>query len=118
MQKLDELTVLRLTENVRPKLDRERLASAQEQLDSLYTQKQLNTMPGYPRLVSWTENIIPTALAEGIITRYIATQYNRDVLIADVGASSVSGFLTNDATGSANPRAGERAFYRVVRGDF
>jgi MutL protein len=116
--RLDETTDLRLTENVRPHLDRERLAGAQEQLDSLYLQKQLTATPGYPRLASWTENIIPTALAEGIITRYIATQYHRDVLIADVGASSVSGFLTNDAAANANPRAAERAFYRVVKGDF
>lgn len=117
-QRLEEATDLRLTDNVRPKLDRERLSSAQEQLDNIYLQKQLTTLPGYPRLSSWTDNIMPTALAEGIITRYIATQYNRDVLIADVGASSVSGFLTNDAPGNANPRAGERSFYRVVKGDF
>ncbi len=115
---LDELTDLRLSDNVRPKLNSEQLASAQEQLDSIYLQRHLPAMPGYPRLASWTDSIIPTALADGIVTRYVATQYNRDVVVADVGASTVSGFLTNDAAGGPNLRAGERAFYRVAKGDF
>ncbi len=121
LETLETITDLRLIDNIRPRLDRERLGPAQEQLDSLYIKSQLDHVAGYQRLSSWTETIMPTALATGIVTRYVAGQYKRDVLTVDIGASSVSAFLTNSATSDVEDRpAGQTqsSFYRVVRGDF
>ncbi len=87
-----------IVDNVRPTLDIERLEPARQEIIRLYDERILNRLPGIPtlrRLSSTSVPITTVCNVEGLITRFVAEQYERQVLTLDVGSASSSAFLAS-----------------------
>ncbi len=85
-----------IVDNVRPTLEVERLEPARQEIVRLYDERILDRLPGLPtlrRLSSKSAPITTVCNVEGLITRFVAEQYKRQVLTLDVGATSSSAFL-------------------------
>jgi hypothetical protein len=88
--------------NVRPQLGMEQPEVAGAALTSLYKERRVPQIPGYNVLTRWIEGpVVPTAEAERLIARYLYRFYGREVLMADLGASSTSLFLASEERDSA-----------------
>lgn len=82
--------------NVRPNLETELPGPAAAALANIYSERRVPQIPGYSVLSRWVEGpIVPTADCERLLARYLYSQYGRETLVADVGASSTSLFLAN-----------------------
>ena len=82
---------LRVVENVRPTLDREYLADAQQEFKSLFVQRKLKQMPGVADLSDWSPvSVAPTAQAFGRLIQYLwhLGSPETGVLGVDVGGSN------------------------------
>ena len=89
-----------IVDNVRPTLEVERLEPARQEIIRLYDERILDRLPGLPtlrRLSSKSAPITTVCNVEGLITRFVAEQYERQVLTLDVGATSSSAFLAEPA---------------------
>ncbi|HDQ70638.1 MAG TPA: hypothetical protein ENN19_00905 [Chloroflexi bacterium] len=81
---------LRVTDNVRPELTRETLASARAELETLYTQKKMSLLPGIDVLNSWSSvPLMPTANAFSRLMQYLwhLGDQEKGVIGIDVGAA-------------------------------
>jgi hypothetical protein len=91
-----------LVENIRPSLEQERLDEARQVLDSLYDQRILPELPGMAALQSRTSTPVSTTCKmEGLMTRFLAERYQRQVLTLNAGSTSSSAFLASP--GSYHP---------------
>jgi uncharacterized protein (TIGR01319 family) len=82
---------LRVVENVRPTLDREYLADAQQEFESLFVQRKLRQMAGVADLSDWSPvPVAPTAQAFGRLIQYLwhLGAPETGVLGVDVGGSN------------------------------
>ena len=67
-----EQAVLEVADNVRPTLERENLAGAQAELDALYMQDKMESLPGVDAIRSWSRaHITPTARAFSRLIEYL-----------------------------------------------
>lgn len=83
-----------IVENVRPSLEQERLEPARREVNRLYETHILPQLPGFSVLQSLCNQPVTTVCsAEGLITRFLAERYNRQVLTLDIGSTSSSAFL-------------------------
>jgi hypothetical protein len=104
---LQPVAEVRPVANVRPELGVEETGPAEAALSALYRERSVPQVPGYNIMSRWVEGgIVPTAEAQRLIARYLYAHYGREVLIADIGATSTSLFLANAERDQA-----------VVRGD-
>lgn len=93
---LAPISEMQTVPNVRPDLTTEMPGPAADALSNIYSQRRVPQIPGYSVLSRWVEGpIIPTAECERLMARYLYSQYGRETLVADVGASSTSLFLAN-----------------------
>ncbi len=93
---LAPITDVHAVANVRPGLVSEQTAPAEAALADIYRQQRVPRIPGYSVLSRWVEgSIVPTSDCERLIARFLYTQYGRETLIADVGASATALFLAN-----------------------
>ena len=80
---------LRVVANVRPGLDVENLEPIRTQLQSLYQDRWLTSVPGMHRLREWTGRpVSPAARSFGQVIRYVGERYRLNVLGFDLGSSS------------------------------
>lgn len=88
-QRIGQLTALRVVDNVRPTLDSENLLPLQHELETLYTEKKIQWLPGYTDLSNWTAMPIRSS-TQGFqtIIRYLARRYGLRVLGVDLGANA------------------------------
>jgi hypothetical protein len=100
-QLLGEQTNLQVIENMRPRLEVERLEEAINIVGTLYEELCINRLPGIRDLTDWAElPPLPTATAFGAICRYFAALNQNQVLGVDLGAEQVS-FVTADSEQTA-----------------
>lgn len=93
---------LRVVDNIRPELDREVLAPAQAAVRQIYHEQLLDAMPGIDeirRLGGATPAV--ACEAAGLMTRFVAERYERNVLAVDIGAQTTSAHLAQ--TGAYMP---------------
>jgi hypothetical protein len=90
-QLLGQQTGLHVIENIRPRLDVERLEEAINTVGMLYEDLRINRLPGIRDVLDWAEvPPIPTATAFAAICRYFAALNQNRVLGIDLGAEQVS----------------------------
>jgi uncharacterized protein (TIGR01319 family) len=96
-QMLGEHAGLHVIDNMRPRLDTERLEEAITIIGTLYEELEINRLPGIRDLTDWSDlPPLPTATAFGAICRYFAALNKTQVLGVDLGAEQVS-LITADS---------------------
>ncbi len=84
---------LRLVDNVRPDLERERLNPARDAIHELFMDHVMARAPGYDRLSAWVAApVLPTPAAVGVTVRAVAERLGRDVLAVDIGGATTDVF--------------------------
>lgn len=87
----------RAIENIRPTDRVENPAPLRQALRDVYAQEALPKIPGIAKLAGWSNaEISPSTECVGLVTRFIAKQYRRAVLTADVGGSALGLFMAKD----------------------
>ncbi|MGI6296100.1 MAG: glutamate mutase L [Armatimonadota bacterium] len=88
---------LRIVDNLRPTLDRERLDPAREAIHELFLQHVMQQAPGYGKLSDWVSSgIMSTPNAVGKIIQTVAEQLHINVLAADIGGATTDVFSVFD----------------------
>ena len=96
---LEEKAALRITENLRPVLERENLSPARQEIQNLFLEHVMAHAPGYKKLMSWTgAPIMPTPGAVGEIMQAIAKKDNINVVGVDIGGATTDVFSVFDGT--------------------
>ncbi len=86
---LADCSSLHVVDNVRPTLDKEDLAGAEEEISRLYHEVKMGRVPGFGELKSWVAApMLTTAEGLGLVLRYLARLHKLDVLAVDVGSSA------------------------------
>ncbi|MDR4499208.1 MAG: glutamate mutase L [Candidatus Scalindua sp.] len=94
---LENKTALRITENLRPVLERENLGPARKEIQNLFLEHVMAHAPGYDKLISWTSApIMPTPGAVGAIIQAIAKKDNINVVGVDIGGATTDVFSVFD----------------------
>jgi hypothetical protein len=100
-QLLGEQANLQVIENVRPRLETERLDEAITTIGGLYEDLHINRLPGIRDVLEWAElPPLPTATAFAALCRYFAALNQNQVLGVDLGAEQVS-LVTADSNQAA-----------------
>ncbi|MCZ7669328.1 MAG: glutamate mutase L [Chloroflexi bacterium] len=82
---------VQVAENVRPSLRSEYIDDAAQAISALYEDVKIERLPGIKTVQSWTgQNIMPTAQAFALITKYFAALQNQTILGIDIGSDSVT----------------------------
>jgi uncharacterized protein (TIGR01319 family) len=90
---LEERVDLKVTENIRPVLERENLMPAREMIHDLFLEHVMQQAPGYKKLMSWTDApIMPTPGAVGLIMKTIADMEDIEVVGVDIGGATTDIF--------------------------
>ncbi len=80
-------------DNIRPKVDEERLGPAREQIHTLFLEHVMGQAPGFARLVDWTDSpVTPTPSAVGDILNEVAKEKDISVLSVDIGGATTDLF--------------------------
>ncbi len=81
-----------VTENVRPSLQEENLASPRRLLARVYEHGRLGNMPGYGELAQWSTNgVAPNSAALGNLIRHISEASNNAAILgADIGSATTT----------------------------
>ncbi len=90
-QVLGECSDLHVVDNVRPTIRTEDLGPLEEEIDILYREYKMSRVPGFGELKAWTSApVLPTADGFGLVLRYLARQYQLDVLGVDAGGATTN----------------------------
>ncbi|MEI6915047.1 MAG: glutamate mutase L [Armatimonadota bacterium] len=90
---LDQRVDLRITDNLRPELDRENLLPAREAIHELFLQHVMQQAPGYGKLSTWADSgIMSTPNAVGKMVETYARHNNLRVLAVDIGGATTDVF--------------------------
>jgi uncharacterized protein (TIGR01319 family) len=90
-QVVGECSDLHVVDNVRPTLEIEDLGAVEEEIDRLYREHKMGRAPGFGELRAWASApVLPTVGGFGLILRYLALQYQLDVVGVDIGGSTTS----------------------------
>jgi len=94
---LKDKTALRITDNLRPVLERENLGPARLEIQNLFLEHVMAHAPGYKKLMSWTGvPIMPTPGAVGEMIQAIARKENINVVGVDIGGATTDVFSVFD----------------------
>ncbi len=94
---LKDKTALRITDNLRPLLERENLGPARQEIQSLFLEHVMAHAPGYKNLMSWTGiPIMPTPGAVGEMIQTVARKDNINVVGVDIGGATTDVFSVFD----------------------
>ena len=94
---LKDKTALRITDNLRPTLERENLGPARQEIQNLFLEHVMAHAPGYKKLISWTGvPIMPTPGAVGEMMQAIAKKENINVVGVDIGGATTDVFSVFD----------------------
>jgi len=92
-ERLGKKTELRLTENLRPVLERENLGPAREEIHEIFLKHVMAQAPGYRKLMTWVgAPIMPTPAAVGWIIQTIARNQGINVIGVDIGGATTDVF--------------------------
>jgi uncharacterized protein (TIGR01319 family) len=90
---LKDKTALRITDNLRPLLERENLGPARLEIQNLFLEHVMAHAPGYKKLMSWTGvPIMPTPGAVGEMIQAVARKENINVVGVDIGGATTDLF--------------------------
>lgn len=91
--RLEAKTSLKITENLRPVLERENLQPARLEIQNLFLEHVMMHAPGYKKLLEWTPvPIMPTPAAVGSIMQLIAREEKINVVGVDIGGATTDVF--------------------------
>ena len=94
---LKDKTALRITDNLRPLLERENLGPARQEIQNLFLEHVMAHAPGYKKLMSWTGvPIMPTPGAVGEMIQAIARKEDINVVGVDIGGATTDVFSVFD----------------------
>ncbi len=94
---LKNKTALRITDNLRPLLERENLGPARQEIQNLFLEHVMAHAPGYKKLMSWTSvPIMPTPGAVGEMIQTVARKENMNVVGVDIGGATTDVFSVFD----------------------
>ncbi|KHE91167.1 MAG: glutamate mutase L [Candidatus Scalindua rubra] len=111
---LKDKTALRITDNLRPTLERENLGPARQEIQNLFLEHVMAHAPGYKKLISWTEvPIMPTPSAVGEMMQAIARKANINVVGVDIGGATTDVFSVFDGVFSRTVSANFGMSYSV-----
>jgi uncharacterized protein (TIGR01319 family) len=92
-ERLASKTALKITENLRPVLERENLAPARDKIHDLFMEHVMAHAPGYKKLMTWSPvPIMPTPGAVGLIIETIAREEKINVIGVDIGGATTDVF--------------------------
>tara|TARA_B110000263_G_scaffold140993_1_gene122265 strand:+ start:723 stop:2507 length:1785 start_codon:yes stop_codon:yes gene_type:complete len=92
-KRLDDITDLKIVDNIRPTLDKENLRPSRDKIHDLFMEHVMAQAPGYDKLLTWTDYpIIPTPGAVGKIIKKIANNENISVIGVDIGGATTDVF--------------------------
>jgi len=92
-KRLDDMTDLKIVDNIRPTLDKENLRPSRDKIHDLFMEHVMAQAPGYDKLLTWTDYpIIPTPAAVGKIIKKIANNENISVIGVDIGGATTDVF--------------------------
>jgi uncharacterized protein (TIGR01319 family) len=92
-ERLGAKTALKVTDNLRPVLERENLAPARDKIHDLFMEHVMAHAPGYRKLMTWTPvPIMPTPGAVGLIMETIARDEGINVIGVDIGGATTDVF--------------------------
>ena len=90
---------LKITENLRPTLERENLEPARDLIHDVFLEHVMAHAPGYNKLMSWTHApIMPTPGAVGNILQEIAKREGINAVGVDIGGATTDVFSVFDET--------------------
>jgi len=90
---LGDIVDLKMTDNLRPVLERENLGPARDKIHDLFMEHVMAQAPGYKKLMSWTDApIMPTPGAVGYIMETIAKKDGIDLVGVDIGGATTDVF--------------------------
>ncbi len=90
---LKDKTALRITDNLRPLLERENLGPARQEIQNLFLEHVMAHAPGYKNLMAWTGiPIMPTPGAVGEMIQTAARKDNINVVGVDIGGATTDVF--------------------------
>ncbi|MCP4251800.1 MAG: methylaspartate mutase [Candidatus Scalindua sp.] len=90
---LKDKTALRITDNLRPLLERENLGPARQEIQNLFLEHVMAHAPGYKNLMEWTGiPIMPTPGAVGEMIQTAARKNNINVVGVDIGGATTDVF--------------------------
>jgi uncharacterized protein (TIGR01319 family) len=94
---LKDKTALRITDNLRPLLERENLGPARQEIQNLFLEHVMAHAPGYKNLMAWTGiPIMPTPAAVGEMIQTAARKDNINVVGVDIGGATTDVFSVFD----------------------
>ncbi len=90
-ERIGDLMELISVDNVRPTLDQENLAPLREELEAIYSERCLRSIPGLTRLAGWSpQPVIPSLAGYQRTLQFLARRYGLRVLGADLGAATTA----------------------------
>jgi uncharacterized protein (TIGR01319 family) len=92
-QQLGEVTTLQAVDNVRPSSDAENLGPLHEELEVMFYEQRMQSLPGLRALERWTQiAVLPTARAADYMLRYCERVWKsqQTALRVDIGSASVT----------------------------
>ncbi len=97
IDRLDEITDLKIVDNIRPTLDEENLQPSRDKIHDLFMEHVMAQAPGYDKLKKWVNTpIMPTPGAVGEIIKRIAEKENICVVGVDIGGATTDVFSVFD----------------------
>jgi uncharacterized protein (TIGR01319 family) len=92
-ERLASKTALKITDNLRPVLERENLGPARDMIHDLFMEHVMAHAPGYKKLMTWSPvPIMPTPGAVGLIIETIAREEKINVIGVDIGGATTDVF--------------------------
>lgn len=83
-----------VVDNIRPTLEDEHLAPVRRELQKIYRERVLSQLPGKNELERLTRrDMLLASEAHGLMTRFVASRYSRNVLTVDVGATQTTAHI-------------------------
>jgi len=92
-------TALKITDNIRPVLERENLAPARHKIHDLFLEHVMAQAPGYKNLIEMAgAPIMPTPAAVGLIMETIANREHLNLIGVDIGGATTDVFSVFEGT--------------------
>lgn len=90
-ERISSLMDVRMVDNVLPSLDQLNPAPLQIEIESLYRKRQIEQIPGFDKLASWSaRGVMTSADAYSRVAEYLARKYQLRVLALDLGAAATT----------------------------
>ena len=97
-EKLGEVAVLHVVENVRPSQQSENLSGIEEELERIFVERRLNLLPGFATITSVASKaVMPTATAFDKGMRALSRHFGLRALGMDVGGATTSMAVHDEA---------------------